>query len=83
MEYIKKINELADEYDCDYLSVENKGYSYGNNQGIKFVLENYEYDFIVISNPDVLIERYDSSSLSKNGITAPIIVNAVENIRTQ
>lgn len=72
----KKINELADEYDCDYLSVENKGYSYGNNQGIKFVFENYEYDFIVISNPDVLIERYDSSSLSKNGITAPIIVNA-------
>lgn len=72
----ERIKQLADEYECDYLCVENNGYSYGNNQGIKFAIENYEYGFIVISNPDILIENYDDSNLSRKGITAPEIINA-------
>lgn len=37
---------------------ENKGYSSGNNYGIKYLNENYgEYDYIIISNPDVDVEE--------------------------
>lgn len=71
-----EIKKIADIYDCDFLSVENKGYSYGNNQGIKYASQKYTFSFLVISNPDILIESYDSSKLIKDGITAPKIINA-------
>lgn len=39
-------------------SERNGGYSYGNNLGISFLKENKEeYDYIIISNPDVIIEE--------------------------
>ena len=32
----------------------NGGYGYGNNYGIRFLFENYEVDYIAITNPDVV-----------------------------
>lgn len=35
----------------------NKGYAYGNNYGYKYLKEKYgNYDYICISNPDVIVE---------------------------
>ncbi|MBZ2167137.1 glycosyltransferase [Methanobacterium spitsbergense] len=33
----------------------NRGYSYGNNYGAKFILNNFESKYILITNPDVTI----------------------------
>lgn len=33
----------------------NKGYAYGNNFGIRYVLDNLKIDNIIISNPDVIV----------------------------
>ena len=35
----------------------NGGYSYGNNIGIKFAKENFDPDYIFISNPDIIVEE--------------------------
>lgn len=52
-----KIQKLALKYKCDFINVENKGYGYGNNRGIEYCLENYEFDYLVISNPDIIIRK--------------------------
>ncbi len=41
----------------------NKGYSYGNNIGIKYLIDNYKSDYIIISNPDVSFEDNDIKEL--------------------
>lgn len=38
-------------------SKENNGYGAGNNLGINFIIENYDFDYICISNPDIEIEE--------------------------
>lgn len=38
-------------------SVENKGYAYGNNVGIKYAIEKFNPKFITIANPDVIFEN--------------------------
>ena len=41
---------------------QNKGYSYGNDFGIKYLMEHYHVDILFISNPDV---EYPESFLEK------------------
>ena len=41
------------------MNIENKGYSYGNNKGIQYAQEKYNFDFIIISNPDILVKKID------------------------
>lgn len=38
-------------------SDKNGGYSYGNNYGLKYLEEKEEYDYIIISNPDVTVTQ--------------------------
>ena len=58
----------------------NGGYSYGNNQGIKYVIEKFNARFITIMNPDVVVKKKSIAKclnvLKKNqniGATAPIM----------
>ena len=73
-----KFAEIAKENHCDYIPVENKGYGYGNNKGIAFAKDNYEFDRIVISNPDITIEEYNTKELDllSDGVIGGIIINA-------
>lgn len=48
---------------CDFIEVENRGYSYGNNVGIAFARDNYEFDYLIVSNADILIEKFDTTVL--------------------
>lgn len=49
--------------DCDFINVPNKGYGYGNNRGIEYAQKNYEYDFLVVSNPDIEFKYFDINLL--------------------
>lgn len=42
---------------------ENKGYASGNNVGIKYLLENYDVDNIIISNPDIIVREEEIQKL--------------------
>lgn len=55
----KNIENIAKLNNCDFINVENKGYSYGNNMGIDFAQKHYDYDFLIVSNPDILIKKFD------------------------
>lgn len=66
----------------------NKGYSYGNNYGINYLNEHYNVDYIIISNPDILVEEKDiiklKNDLEKNSdivLVAPVIKQLEETIR--
>ena len=43
----------------------NGGYSKGNNYGIKYLLDNYQSDYVIISNPDITVEDKTITSLIK------------------
>lgn len=59
-----EVEKISSQYNCDFINVENKGYSYGNNRGIELASNKYNYDYIIISNPDIVIERFDDSLLN-------------------
>ena len=40
-------------------SNENNGYASGNNVGIKYLVNNYKVDNIIISNPDIILKDSD------------------------
>ena len=52
---------IADVNGADFLSVENKGYGAGNNRGIEYALKHYQFKYLVISNADVVIRKWNSS----------------------
>ena len=66
----------------------NNGYSSGNNYGIKYMNDNYDIDYVIISNPDIsvtdsVIERL-TKDLDNNediSLVAPIINQLGEKIR--
>ena len=45
---------------------DNKGYAYGNNFGIKYLNEHSKVDYIIISNPDIIVEEKDIKRLKKD-----------------
>lgn len=45
---------------------ENKGYAAGNNIGIQYLIENYNVDNIIISNPDIIVKEEDIKKLVSN-----------------
>ena len=74
-----EVERIADLFGCDFISIENKGYSYGNNRGMEYALNHYDFDYIVVSNPDVVIEKFDDRFLDKDfeyDIIAPNIIAA-------
>lgn len=69
------VKDIALRYNCDFINVENKGYSYGNNRGIEFACNNYIFKYIVVSNPDIIIKTFPKDiDLLKGDIIAPNII---------
>jgi len=50
---------------------ENKGYSYGNNLGIRYLLEQYNVDVLIISNPDVQFDNDFVGEIKKQLLAHP------------
>lgn len=71
----KILHEIADAYKCDFIDVPNLGYGYGNNKGIEYAAERYCFDFIIICNPDIMIESWSDKPFDKfsDAVFAPII----------
>ena len=45
---------------------ENKGYAAGNNVGIKYLIDHFEVDNIIISNPDIIVTEKEIEKLVKD-----------------
>ncbi len=76
-----KIELIAKDYSCVFIHSENNGYGAGNNTAISYALNNFDYQFIIVSNPDIVIKKWDADFLADDtgcteGIVAPKIVTA-------
>ncbi len=73
----KMFEKIAISNDADFLTVPNKGYGAGNNAGVDYALKNFNFKYLVISNADITIEKFETSELEKYGsaIIAPDIIN--------
>lgn len=45
---------------------ENKGYAAGNNVGIKYLIDHFSIDNIIISNPDIIVTEKEIEKLVKD-----------------
>lgn len=50
--------EVAFRNKADFISIENKGFGYGNNIGTQFAIEHYDYDFLILSNSDIHVNEF-------------------------
>lgn len=69
-----RIKKVAVENEYDFVSIENRGYGYGNNQGIQLALSQYDFSYVCIVNPDVqfLIRKINLPN-NTNCLVAPEI----------
>lgn len=73
------IKNIALEYNCDYISSPNNGYGAGNNLAINYALKNYMFQYLIISNPDIIIKKFNDTKISELGdIIAPEITTINE-----
>lgn len=69
---------IAGQLNIDFISVPNRGYGAGNNVGIKFAIDNYNFEYLIIANPDTIIDKIDYNIISNYGenvIIGPQITN--------
>ena len=57
------IKSICDKNNCSFIEIENKGYSYGNNRGIEIANSNFDYEYLIVSNPDIVIKEFDETHL--------------------
>lgn len=68
---------IAENYKCDIIHCENRGYGAGNNEGIRFAMKHYEFECLIISNPDIVIKKFPQEILQKynDGVIGGMIYN--------
>lgn len=71
-----EFKRLAHEHCADFISVPNKGYGAGNNAGIAYAIENYSFKYLIVSNADITIEKFNRNIFEgfKDTIFAPKIL---------
>lgn len=58
-----RIEQLCGEFGCLLLQNTNTGYGPANNTGIRKALEMYDFRYLVVSNPDIVVENLDLAVL--------------------
>lgn len=78
-----RFEKIALEYACDFINCENRGYGAGNNTGIKWALEKYEFSHLVVSNPDIVIKKFPIDEIRQygKGVLGPNIYNLSNRIQ--
>ncbi len=74
-----RVQEICDRYHCVFINIENKGYGFGNNRGITFAMAHFNFEFIIIANPDTIVQAWDETVFHQGGefdIIAPKIIAA-------
>lgn len=76
---LAEFKKIALAHSSDFLNVPNRGYGYGNNQGIKFANKSYKYDFLVIANPDIKFQKFEFQLVDgyQNALLGPQIKTKV------
>ncbi len=70
-----RCKEYAVNNGCPFLDIENRGYGYGNNRGIEYALDHYDFRYLIVCNSDVIINDISKLGVIENDncIIAPKI----------
>ena len=68
-----RCREFAVRNDADFISVPNLGFGAGNNRGIEYARENYQFDYLILSNSDIILNNFVSINMLPKGacVVAP------------
>lgn len=71
------IKKIASDFACDYIPNDNTGYGAGNNVGINYASKCYEFQYLVVCNTDILINKFNLDEFNYNDccVIAPMIEN--------
>lgn len=72
------IKDYCAQNECDFLNVPNKGYGAGNNAGIRYAMENYYFNYLVVCNSDVDIKQFPMEL--KDGYSDKVVAPYITNI---
>lgn len=69
----RRCHEIASNNNADFISVPNRGFGAGNNRGIEYAKEHYNFKFLILSNSDIVINNFERASALPEGacIIAP------------
>lgn len=70
--------KIAEKYSSIFIEVENKGYGAGNNRGIEYAIDNYNFDFLIVSNSDIVVKELSYERLKKysENIIGPKVITS-------
>ena len=54
---VEKIKEYTSDKIELIISDKNGGYGYGNNYGIRYLVDKYDSEYILLSNPDIIVDE--------------------------
>lgn len=76
-ENLENIIRLKNEFKFDLIENQNSGYGHGNNLGIDYAMNNYQFNYLIVSNCDIRIDDLKLQHLNPycDGIIAPQIIN--------
>lgn len=72
---LAECKSVAQLYGADFIPIQNKGYGYGNNIGCEYALNKYKFDYLIISNSDIVIDdiSYLDNFKGTEAVIAPLI----------
>ena len=71
----EQIRNIAQKNECDFLDLENKGYGHSLNEGIQYAQGHYDYQYLIITNADILIKHVDMSNAPEGRfVLAPEVI---------
>lgn len=60
-----QFEQIAEKYQCDFINCENRGYGAGNNAGIRLAIKKYDFKYLIISNPDIVIKHFPEEQIKQ------------------
>lgn len=73
----KEFESIAKRNNADFFTVDNKGYGAGNNAGCVWALKKYKFEYLIISNADILIKKLSIGDVHLDVVNAPMIKNTI------
>lgn len=72
----ENLRNVAKSNDCVFIPSENKGYGHGMNVGITYAREHYDFEYLTITNADIVVEKMTLPQLdaSDEYLIAPEII---------
>lgn len=68
------IQNVSVKYGCDFLDLPNKGYGSALNSGIEYAQKKYQYQYLAITNADIIVKRFDLPVEEDACVFAPEVI---------